>query len=183
VNEWAGLDTRPARKRGTIVRNAIFYTVIAGIIGAGFVLALVKIATGESGFLVMMFFALLFGLPFAMRSLDFLRDLGAEPSVAEGEVRRKWSKGNLFFFFMHGYYMAVMDLPPFTGVGRVPTAAELEVEPKTHIYSVVLQDYAALLEGDRVRILRYPHSLTIEQIERYDLTEKRFVPVRDGVSG
>ena len=48
---------------------------------------------------------------------------------------------------------------------------------RSQIYSIERSLFAGLLEGDQVRILRYPHSLTIEEIERYDTAQQIFVPV------
>jgi hypothetical protein len=77
-----------------------------------------------------------------------------EPVQSEGEIAKKWTKGNLFFFFMPGYYIAV----------------------KGQIFTVNRSEYRSLLEEDMVRIRHYPHSLTVEFVERFDEVEKKFVP-------
>ena len=175
-----GFEMRPARRRGFIVAQAVFYGLISSLLGASVFIALFKVLTGEGGFIVLFFVSLVFGFPFASRAYDFIRDLGGAPDTIEGEVMRKWSKANFLFFFMHGLYMAVEEDPPASGSFlEEPANQPVEFKLKSNIYSVSREDYAGLLEGDRVRILRHRHSLTIEECERYDETTKKFIPVKD----
>ena len=44
------------------------------------------------------------------------------------------------------------------------------------VFSTSRREHAGLLEEDLVRVLHYPHSLTVESIERYDTSVKRWVP-------
>jgi len=87
-----------------------------------------------------------------------LRDIAAEPTLAEGDVTRKWTKGNFFIFFLPSYYIAV----------------------KGKIFSIRRVDYIGILEGDLVRISHYPHSLTVESLHLYDSALKKFVPAVGG---
>ncbi len=50
------------------------------------------------------------------------------------------------------------------------------------IFTVGRQEYAMLLELDLVRISCYPHSLTIERLERFDETDKKFIPAGSGAT-
>jgi xanthosine utilization system XapX-like protein len=149
--------SRPADKRGRraqIIVQAVVFTPLAAVMVAGVVLALVKIASGETGYVVLLFVSGVLAIVLGYQAYHYVRDLGAEPVVTEGEVAKKWTKGNLFFFFMPSYYIAV----------------------KGKIYTVTRLQFRGLLEEDLVRIRHYPHTLTVEYIERFDEVEKRFVP-------
>jgi S1 RNA binding family protein len=50
----------------------------------------------------------------------------------------------------------------------------------TKLFSISRNDYAMLLERDTVRVVCYPHSNTVERIDRYDDVEKKFIPATDG---
>ena len=39
-----------------------------------------------------------------------------------------------------------------------------------------------LLELDLVRVTCYPHSATVERIDRYDESEKRYIPATTGAT-
>lgn len=134
--------------------QALFFTPLAAIVIGGFFLAVLKIATGETGYIVMLLVSGFLGFILGFQALHYLRDLAAEPVQSEGEIAKKWTKGNLFFFFMPGYYIAV----------------------KGQIFTVNRSEYRSLLEEDMVRIRHYPHSLTVEFVERFDEVEKKFVP-------
>lgn len=178
---FSSFSEEQPRQRGSIVRQAVFYTSISALLGAVILIAVYNIIDGEGGFVVMLFFGLLFSFPFAYRAVEFLRDLGARPTAIEGEMLRKWAKANFLFFFLHGFYIVVEEDPVarVSGGQSALSAAglDLDLKLKRKIYSVRRADYAGLLDGDRVRILRYPHSLTIETIERFDGSSKRYVAV------
>ena len=162
---------RPERRRGFIVMQALFYGTFASLFGFGLVIGLFKVLTGEGGFIVLLVVSAVLGYPFAYRAHDFIRDLGTRPNVAEGEITRKWSKANFFFFFMHGLYMSVEeDVPGSESFLKEPEERQTTIS----IYSVAREDYAGLLEGDRVRIFRHPHSLTIEEVEALRRIDEAF---------
>jgi hypothetical protein len=50
----------------------------------------------------------------------------------------------------------------------------------TKLFSVTRNEYAMLLEHDVVRITCYPHSNTVERLDRYDEIEKKFISALDG---
>jgi hypothetical protein len=158
VTTFPRLTDEPAPKRGAVIRMAIFYSLCA-LVSAGLaLLALYKIVSGESGFIVML---CIFGLLFVLTGYwarHYLRDLSADPIVIEGEVMKKWHKGNLFIFFMPSFYVLV--------AGKIFTI------PRT--------DYAMLLENDLVRIHCFPHSLSVQSLERYDELDKKFIPASSG---
>ena len=144
----------PRSKRGIVVLQALVYTPLTLLSLAGVALALVEIASGDYGYAVMLVFSSVLAVILGYQAVHYLRDLSSEPVQSEGEIAKKWHKGNLFFFFMPGYYIAV----------------------KGQIYTVSRDHYRTLLEEDMVRIRHYPHSLTVEQVERFDEVEKKFVP-------
>ncbi len=157
MSDWMGTDVSQPRKRGYVVSQALLYTPLTLLMLAGVAYALSNIVSGDSGYFVMLTVAGVLSVVFGYQALHFLRDLGAEPVMAEGEIAKKWTKGNLFFFLLPSYYIAV----------------------KGNIYSIKRTHYAGLLEEDMVRIHHFPHSLTVEQLERFDETEKKYVPADD----
>src|SRR5690606_8060969 len=52
----------------------------------------------------------------------------------------------------------------------------------TKLFSISRNEYAMLLERDTVRIVCYPHSNTVERVDRYDEIEKKFIPATDGAN-
>ena len=50
------------------------------------------------------------------------------------------------------------------------------------IFTVTRIEYAMLLEQDMVKVTCYPHSATVERLERYDESEKRFIPATTGAT-
>jgi hypothetical protein len=161
--EFPRLGEEPERlkKRGHVVRMAMFYGFWTGLSGALVALALFKILTGDSGLIVMLVVFGLVGYLVGYHARHFVRDLKAKPVTREGSIIRKWSKGNILIFLFPSYYMMVGD----------------------HIYSIHRDEYAMLLEDDLVRITCYPHSLVVEKLERYDSNEKQFVPATSGALG
>jgi hypothetical protein len=144
---------RPGRRTQIIVQ-AVLFTPLTAVMVAGVALALVKIVSGETGYVVLLFVSGVLALVLGYQAYHYIRDLGAEPVLTEGEVAKKWTKGNLFFFFWPSYYIAV----------------------KGKIYTVTRSQFRGLLEEDLVRIRHYPHTLTVEHVERFDEVEKQFVP-------
>ena len=149
------------KRRSHVVRMALFYGFWTALSGALVALALFKIVTGDSGLIVMFAVFAIIGFLVGYHANHFVRDLRAEPVVREGAILRKWHKGNIFIILFPSYYMMVGD----------------------YIYSIHRDEYAMLLEDDRVRITCYPHSLTVERLERYDSNEKQFVPATSGAAG
>jgi len=141
-------------KRGSVMFQALVFTPFALLMVAGVIFALVKILSGETGYIVMLTVAGLLLVVMGYQAVHYLRDMNASPMSSEGEVSKKWTKGNLFFFFMPSYYIAV----------------------KGKIYTITRDQYRGLLEEDMVRIHHYPSTLTVEFVERYDEVEKKFVP-------
>jgi hypothetical protein len=139
---------------------AVFYTFLALLSLSLVLLAVFKIVTEDSGYLVMFFVFGIIGALTGYQAKHYLSDLGARPVMAEGEILRKWHKGNLLIFLFPSFYIYVDD----------------------KIFSIPRQDYALLLETDLVRITHYPGSLTVDFVERYDPLDKRFVPPAHGVS-
>jgi hypothetical protein len=139
---------------------AVFYTFWALISIALVLLAGFKILTEDTGYLVMFCVFGFIGLLTGYQAKHYLSDLGRAPVTCEGEVLRKWHKGNLLVFLFPSFYIFVDD----------------------KIFSIPRQDYALLLDDDLVRISHYPGSLTVDFVERYDTLDKRFVPTTHGVS-
>ncbi len=153
-SDFDGVGKGPPAGRGRIWRMAVLYSIATTIFTAVVVLALVHIVGGETGYLIMFVLFGTMGLMTGYWMYQYLRDLGAEPVMIEGEVQRKWHKSNLLFFFLPSFY--------------------IRVERK--IFTIPRMDYASLLETDLVRIHCFPHSLSVEYVERYDEVEKQFIP-------
>ncbi|HWC28700.1 MAG TPA: hypothetical protein VG845_01350 [Dehalococcoidia bacterium] len=150
----------PLRRRGLVVRMALFYTACALFCDALALLAIYQIATGDGGFVVMLAIFGLCGFLTSFQAFNYLRDLNAKPVSLEGEIWRKWHKGNLFLFFMPSYYVNVQG----------------------KIFTITRNEYSMVLEDDLVRVSAYPHSLTVELLELYDETNKKFVPAASGAT-
>lgn len=151
-------DDLTPQKRGAVIRMAMFYSALFGVCLALVILALIKIVNGDGGFLFMFTIFGLMGLLFLYFARLYLRDMTKQPVQIEGEVMKKWHKGNLLFFFLSSYYIVV----------------------DKRIISIPVQAYSLLLETDMVRVTCYPHSLTVERIELYDAAAKQFVPAAGG---
>jgi hypothetical protein len=145
---------QPRGKKTQVLLQAILFTPLTLITVAGVTLALAKIVSGDLGYVVLLFVSSLLAFILGYHALHYIRDLSAQPIHSEGEISKKWTKGNLFFFFLPSYYVAV----------------------KGNIYSLSRHQYRGLLEEDLVRIRHYPHTLTVEFVERFDEAEKKFVP-------
>lgn len=98
---------RPVENRGRVVKMALVYTPMALFSVAAVVLAVVNIAQGNGGFVFMLvFFGIILFLT-GFQALEYLKDLSAQPIAYQGELVKKWHKGNLFIFFMPSYYLAI----------------------------------------------------------------------------
>ena len=155
-----GEEEERLEHRGRVVRMAIFHGAITLLCAAMVLLAIYMLASGDGGFVFMLSIFGFFGLVFGYWALHYLRDLSATPITIQGDVLKKWHKGNIFIFFMPSYYIAV----------------------EGKIFTIDRREYAMLLELDLVRVICYPHSLTIERLERFDETEKKFIPAASGAS-
>jgi len=98
---------RSAENRGRVVKMALIYTPMALFSLAAVVLAVINIGQGNGGFVFMLvFFGIILFLT-GFQALEYLKDLGAQPVEYQGELVKKWHKGNLFIFFMPSYYLAI----------------------------------------------------------------------------
>jgi hypothetical protein len=146
------------RRRGYITRMEVIYSVITGFCAALVLLALVNIVGGNTGYIVMFSIFGLVGFLTGYWMFAYLRDLKSELITVEGEIARKWVRGQVLEFFFQSCYVSV----------------------EGKIFVIRRLDYASLLETDLVRITCHPHSLTVESIERYDDLSKRFIPADGG---
>ena len=142
------------RHRSIVIRQAVLLTPIAVASAVVAVNALLKVFDGNGGFAIMLVFFGFLAFLFGYQALQYLRDLRAQPVVLEGELTKKWSKGNIFFFLLPSFYISC---------GR-------------KIFTISKKEYGILLEEDRLRIRHYPHSLTVETLERYDESERGWRP-------
>jgi len=77
------------------------------------------------------------------QTIQPLRDaLEREPRQLEGAVSRAWSRADLFFF--RSYYVMVAR----------------------QVFKIEPEDFVQIEEGDRLRVLYYPHANTVERVER-----------------
>jgi hypothetical protein len=186
MTSYSRFEEAPQENRGRVIKMALLYTPIAvaslSLVG----LALYKIFTGDTGFLFMFFIFGFIGFLTAFQAFNYLRDLSAQPVMVEGDIVKKWHKGNLFIFFMPSFYIAVRGLHPlpdnsnrWNEEGKGIDDVDREF---VKLFSITRVEYAMLLEMDRVQVTCYPHSLTVERIERYDDAEKKFVPATSGAT-
>jgi hypothetical protein len=200
--------------------------------------AVYNIASGDWGFLFMLALFGLVGVLTAYQGWQYVKDLKAPPMGFEGEVVRKWHKGNVLLFFMPSYYIMVDSRVHTGSVSRVEDHGafvrmhsgsegyvprkELEAEKIAKsaqemvrpgekvkykikgmnleglyqlscrkaeeraivgkIFTISRIEYAMLLEQDEVRVTCFPHSATVERLERYDESEKGFIPATHGAT-
>src|SRR5687768_3253786 len=99
---------RPAvEHRGRVLKMALIYMPIALVCLAISGIALYNIASGNTGFIFMLSIFGLVGVLTGYQGWQYVKDLRAPPMDFQGELVRKWHKGNLFFFFMPSYYIMV----------------------------------------------------------------------------
>lgn len=156
--QFSRFEAPALQQRGHVLRRALFFSFWAVLSAVLVAIAIYEIATSDSGWVVTLAIFGFVGLLTGYHAQQYLRDLSAQPVVHEGEIIRKWHQGNLIFFLFPSYYIMV--------AGKV--------------YSVSRQEFGMLLEDDVVRVTCYPHSLAIERLERYDTSEKQFVPATSG---
>lgn len=130
--------------RPRILQGTILYTALAVVSIVGFVLLLLLALSGGDTYVVPMAFGLVVGLLAGFQGIQYWRDLRVAPQSLTGQVSRRWRRTN--FFFWHSYYVRVG--------GRV-----FEVDP------VVYMD---LQDGDTVAVRYYPHTDTVESLERVE---------------
>lgn len=235
MSTFSSFQEQQLENRSRVVKMAIIMTPIAiaclGLVG----LAIYQLANGEAGFIITLFIFGTIGLLTTPLALQYLKDLTSQPVQYQGEVVKKWQKGNLLIFLMPSFYIAIdsqimdgrvtqvvdsgcyvsmegggegfvsrkelADEKPasasevvnvgqevkyrVTGVDgnanyRLSIRRANEYEIVSKLFSVPRLEYALLLDHDVIRITCYPHSSTVERIERYDDIEKRFVSAVDG---
>ncbi len=229
-------EERPARR--AVIRMALVWTPIALACLVLCIVAILQIVGGDGGFLFMLVIFGFIGLLTGSQALLYLRDLWQSPIEIQGEVVRKWHKGNLFFFFLPTYYItvdskvsqgSVQDITDNGAYIRLESGGsgfcprkELDVDSKKkhpsemvhpgklvdykitglyrpgvykvsckkaeeravagRIFVISRVEFAMLLELDLVKVNFYPHSDTVERLERYDESEKRFIPAITGAN-
>ena len=136
------IEDRP-HHRTVLLRKAILYTP-SGVVATGlFLLAFFNLVTGNVGAI---FAAILLGLiAFAVdfEALGSIRDLRGEPVTTEGPVLRSWTKARIAIFG-HVHYLLLARR-----VFEVNAVTALEVS-----------------EGDRVRVMHWPHTNTVISVHR-----------------
>lgn len=136
------LEERDDHRR-RLLRTVLIYTP-GGVIATGlFLVAAVSLLSGNIGAI---FAAVIMGLiAFAIdyEALSAVRDLRAEPTVTEGQVLRKWSKGRIAIFGRVHYVL----------IGR----SVFEVGPVAA---------AEVQAGDHLRIEHWPHTNGVISVHR-----------------
>ena len=137
--------------RNQVMRHALLYTLMTAPLLVGLAIGILNL------YIPLLIACAVFGTASGLLAYNHLRDLTAAPVMTEGEITKKWTKGNMLFFFLHGYYIAVQG----------------------NIYSIHQSEFVGLLERDLVRVHHFPYSLTVGHLERYDEVEKRYLPADD----
>jgi hypothetical protein len=141
------------KNRLRVILMAAFYSFWTLVMAAGLVIALLN------GYIILLVLSLIIGALVLHQALHYLRDINARPVLHEGEVMRKWHKGNLLVFFFPSYYIMV----------------------ERKVFTLSRREYGQVLEDDLVRVMCFPHSLTVERLERYDTTTRDFVLAEDEI--
>ena len=135
--------TRPSA-RAAVLRSALLYSPLLAVTLAAFGFVFQETAaegpTGGRivGLVLVGSAALLFGY----QVVQSLRDLFSRPVETTGLVEKRWSRSDFFLF--RSTYIFVQK-----NVFRLPPEQLLEIE-----------------RGDVVRVVHYPHTGTVETIER-----------------
>lgn len=155
--ENAGRAPHPQRK-GFVTRMTVFWSLLTAGCAALVIVALANIVSGHTGYIVMLTVFGLVGFLTGYWMFAYMRDMKADLITVEGEISRKWVRGQVLEFFLQACYISV----------------------EGKIFVIRRIDYASLLETDLVKVHCYPHSLTVVGIERYDEVDKRFIPADGG---
>lgn len=227
-------EQRPENRR-RVTMMALVYTPVTVISLILVGIAIYKISVGEGGFAFMLFVFGLLALLTGFQTLGYLKDLSSQPIEYQGEIVRKWHKGNLLIFFMPSFYVAIdsqshagrvmrieehgcyismhhgaegylprkemnaergVRLTEVVSMGSEIRYKVLGVDKRggyklsqrrvedgeyiTKLFSITRAEYAMLLDRDLVKVVCYPHSNTVERLDRYDEIEKKFIPALDG---
>ena len=136
------IEERPLDRR-LLVRNAAIYAPTSFVVVALLLLALGALFSGNAGavlpaiILGIVAFAVLYELTAAVR------DLRAEPITTEGTIDRIWKKSKLLIFGRQDYMM---------------------IDRK--VFEVGVLAATELVEGQRVSIRHWPHTMRVITIER-----------------
>ncbi len=119
----------------------MIYSVLCAAVLAGIVWVAQNAASGAA--YVTMALAGAIALLLAYYVLQHLRDLRAQAAERVGPIQKKWSRADLIIAW-HSYYIMV-DRKIF------------QIQPEQYIY---------LEEGQRARIVHFPHTLRVITAER-----------------
>jgi len=131
--------------RGRLIRDAVIYTPIFALCLAVLLFMIAGVIDRAPVALVLL---VIVTFLFGYQSIQSLRDLVAEPETVEGPVLRRWTKRDAFV--AKSYYVAVNK-----AIFRIPVDA-----------------YMDTIVGDTVRIVAYPHTGTVVEVERLKREEK-----------
>src|SRR5438046_2131682 len=120
MNESIPGDLAPSLRRDQVMRHALLYSLLTVPLLIGLVIGIVNL------YIPLLIACAVFGTASGFLAYHHLRDLTAAPVMTEGEITKKWTKGNMLFFFLRGYYIAV----------------------EGNIYSVRQSEFMGLLERD-----------------------------------
>src|SRR5919106_3870438 len=107
MTQYADFTEQSGQSRGKLLRMGLFYGFWGVLSLALVVIATYQIAGGQTGFLVMLILFGIVGVLTGSQAIQYLRDLGTDTMEIQGEVVRKWHKGNFLIFFLPSYYILV----------------------------------------------------------------------------
>lgn len=141
-----GVERRESQAKRAAARTAAIFAPFFLAALAGTIALVVSMAREPGGgpvvgLVVLAIITLLTG----HQTIQPLRDaLEREPRLLEGKVSRAWSRADLFLF--RSYYVLV----------------------ERQVFRIEPEDFFQIDEGDRLRVLYYPHANTVEQVERLE---------------
>lgn len=135
--------------RRRLLRTVLIYTPGGVIATALFLVAASSLISGNVGAIFATMIVGLIAFAVDYEALSALRDLRAEPTVTEGAIARKWSKGRIAFFGRVHYVL----------IGR----AVFEVGPVAA---------AELRDGDQLRIVHWPNTHGVISVHRITTGER-----------
>jgi hypothetical protein len=136
------LEERPQSRR-RLVLAASFYLPAGAVATTIFALAFINLVSGNVGAIFAAVIMGLIALAVDFEGMSALRDLRNQPTVTEGPLLRKWSKGR-FAFFGRVHYLLI----------------------ERRVFEVSAPTALELRDGDRLRVEHWPHTNTVIRVYR-----------------
>ena len=129
--------------RASILRSALLFSPFLAVSAFALALIIGDVVNGEAGVGhgVGVFLVGLMTLLLVYQVVQSIRDLFSRCVETVGVVERQWSRKE-FMLFRNGYIF----------IGR-------------NVFRLEMEEYVDIKQGDTVRVVHYPHTLTVDTVE------------------